>query len=55
MKKIEAIIRSDKLEDLKNTLTGSGLTKGMTVSQVLGHGTQRGFAEFVRGQRIVPT
>ena len=24
MKKIEAIIRSDKLEDLKNTLTGSG-------------------------------
>ena len=28
MKKIEAIIRSDKLEDLKNTLTGSGLTKG---------------------------
>jgi len=46
MKKIEAIIRSDKLEDLKNTLTGNGLTKGMTVSQVLGHGTQRGFAEF---------
>lgn len=39
MKKIEAIIRSDKLEDLKNTLTGNGLTKGMTVSQVLGHGT----------------
>lgn len=35
MKKIEAIIRSDKLEDLKNALTGSGLTKGMTVSQVL--------------------
>ena len=55
MKKIEAIIRPDKLEDLKNALTGSGLTKGMTVSQVLGHGTQRGFAEFVRGQRIVPT
>ena len=35
MKKIEAIIRSDKLEDLKNTLTGNGLTKGMTVSQVV--------------------
>ena len=55
MKKIEAIIRSDKLEDLKITLTGNGLTKGMTESQVLGHVTQRGFAEFVRGQRIVPT
>ena len=36
MKKVEAIIRSDKLEDLKNALTGSGLAKGMTVSQVLG-------------------
>ena len=53
MKKVEAIIRSDKLEDLKNALTGSGLAKGMTVSQVLGYGNQRGFAEFVRGQRIV--
>ena len=55
MKKVEAIIRSDKLEDLKNALTGSGLAKVMTVSQVLGYGNQRGFAEFVRGQRIVPT
>ena len=36
-------------------MTGSGLAKGMTVSQVLGYGNQRGFAEFVRGQRIVPT
>lgn len=52
MKKVEAIIRSDKLEDLKNALTGSGLAKGMTVSQVLGYGNQRGFAEFVRGQRM---
>ena len=34
MKKVEAIIRSDKLEDLKNALTGSGLAKGMTVSPV---------------------
>ena len=48
MKKVEAIIRSDKLEDLKNALTGSGLAKGMTVSQVLGYGNHR-------GQRIVPT
>lgn len=55
MKKVEAIIRSDKLEDLKNALTGNGLTKGLTVSQVLGYGTQRGFAEMVRGQQIVPT
>ena len=31
MKKVEAIIRSDKLEDLKNALTGSGLAKGMNI------------------------
>ena len=55
MKKVEAIIRSDKLEDLKNALTSNGIAKGMTVSQVLGFGNQRGFAEFVRGQRVVPT
>ncbi|MGT2906620.1 P-II family nitrogen regulator [Streptococcus dentiloxodontae] len=54
MKKIEAIIRSDKLEDLKNALTQKGLAKGMTVGQVLGYGNQRGFAEFVRGQRVIP-
>ena len=53
MKKVEAIIRSDKLEDLKNALTGSGLAKGMTVSQVLGYGDSRCFSEFVCGQRIV--
>ena len=55
MKKIEAIIRPDKLEDLKDALAKSGYSKGMTVSQVLGYGNQRGFAEHVRGQKIVPT
>ena len=38
-----------------SALAANGLAKGMTVSQVLGYGNQRGFAEFVRGQRIVPT
>ncbi len=55
MKKIEAIIRSDRLEDLKDALSKAGFTKGMTVSQVLGYGNQRGFAEYVRGQKIIPT
>ena len=55
MKKIEAIIRPDRLEDLKDALSKVGFTKGMTVSQVLGYGNQRGFAEYVRGQKIVPT
>ena len=52
MKKIEAIIRSDKLEDLKAALVQSGFTKGMTISQVLGFGNQRGYTEYVRGSKI---
>ena len=55
MKKVEAIIRADRLEELKDALSKKNLTNGMTVSQVLGHGKQRGFAEYVRGQKIVPT
>ncbi|MET3644836.1 P-II family nitrogen regulator [Streptococcus gallinaceus] len=55
MKKIEAIIRADKLEDLKDALSETGLAKGMTISQVLGYGNQKGFAEYVRGQKIIPT
>ena len=55
MKKIQAIIRSDKLEDLKAALVQSGFTKGMTISQVLGFGNQRGYTEYVRGQKITPT
>ncbi|MBM7636182.1 P-II family nitrogen regulator [Streptococcus saliviloxodontae] len=54
MKKVEAIIRSDKLENLKETITTSGLVKGLSISQVLGYGNQKGFAEFVRGQRVIP-
>ena len=55
MKKIEAIIRTDKLEDLKAALSDNGLVHGMTVSQVLGYGEQKGFTEYVRGQRIETT
>ncbi|MCS4488733.1 P-II family nitrogen regulator [Streptococcus sciuri] len=55
MKKIEAIIRSDKLEDLKEAMTKKGIARGMTVSQVLGYGNQKGFAEYVRGQKVIPT
>ncbi len=55
MKKIEAIIRPDRLEDLKYGLSKAGFTSGMTISQVLGNGNQQGFAEYVRGQKILPT
>ncbi len=40
MKKIEAIIRPEKLEDVKNALMEAGI-RGLTVSQVTGRGQQR--------------
>jgi len=48
MKKIEAIIRHFKLEDVKTALTEQGLT-GMTVTEVRGFGRQKGHAEMYRG------
>jgi nitrogen regulatory protein P-II 1 len=48
MKKIEAIIRHFKLEDVKNALAGSGLV-GMTITEVRGFGRQRGHTETYRG------
>jgi len=48
MKKIEAIIRHYKLEDVKNALSQSGI-QGMTVSEVRGFGRQRGHKETYRG------
>jgi nitrogen regulatory protein P-II 1 len=49
MKKLEAIIQPYKLEDLKNALTGIGIT-GMTLTDVRGHGRQKGHKEVYRGQ-----
>jgi nitrogen regulatory protein P-II 1 len=48
MKKIEAIVRTFKLEDVKNALTRVGLT-GMTVTEVRGFGRQKGKTETYRG------
>ena len=48
MKKIEAIIRHYKLEDVKNALTESGLA-GMTITEVRGFGRQKGHTETYRG------
>ena len=53
MKKVEAIIRLEKLEDLKEALSFAGYATGMTVTQVLGFGNRKGVTEFVRGQEIV--
>ena len=48
MKKIEAIIRHHKLEDVKDALVAIGVT-GMTVMEVKGFGRQRGKTEVYRG------
>ena len=48
MKKIEAIIKPFKLDDLREALTELGIT-GMTVSEVKGFGRQRGHTEVYRG------
>ncbi len=48
MKKIEAIVRHYKLEEIKNALTAAGV-QGMTVSEVRGFGRQRGHKEQYRG------
>ena len=48
MKKIEAIIRHYKLEDIKNALTELGV-HGMTITEVRGFGRQKGHTEMYRG------
>lgn len=48
MKKIEAIVRHFKLEDVKNAVNGKGV-QGMTVSEVRGFGRQKGHKEMFRG------
>src|SRR6186713_2875449 len=48
MKKVEAVIRHFKLEDIKNALTERGVA-GMTVSEVRGFGRQKGHTEMYRG------
>lgn len=52
MKKIEAIIKPFKLEDVKDALTAMEIT-GMTVSEVKGYGRQQGHSELYRGAEYV--
>lgn len=48
MKKIEAIIKPFKLDDVKEALLAAGV-QGLTVSEVRGYGRQRGHKEAYRG------
>ncbi len=52
MKKIEAIIKPFKLDDVKEALNEIGI-KGMTVSEVKGYGRQKGHKEIYRGAEYV--
>src|SRR6476659_9465800 len=48
MKKVEAVVRHFKLEDIKNALTEKGV-HGMTITEVRGFGRQKGHTEMYRG------
>jgi len=52
MKKIEAVIKPFKLEDVKDALAEMGIT-GITVSDVKGYGRQKGHSELYRGAEYV--
>ena len=52
MKKIEAIIKPFKLDDVKEALNGIGI-KGMTLSAVKGYGRQKGHKEIYRGAEYI--
>ncbi len=52
MKKIEAIIKPFKLDEVKDALNEIGI-KGMTLSEVKGYGRQRGHKEIYRGAEYV--
>jgi nitrogen regulatory protein P-II 1 len=51
MKKIEAIFRPSKLDDVRNALEKIGLP-GVTIIQVEGHGTQKGITQQWRGTEV---
>ena len=51
MIKIEAIVREESMEDVKQALQDINV-HGITVYQVMGCGTQKGYTEYVRGQKV---
>ncbi|NTV91426.1 MAG: P-II family nitrogen regulator [Clostridiales bacterium] len=51
MKKIEAVIRPEKLEDIKEALEAFNI-RGLMISQIMGCGRQKGRKEFYRGTQV---
>ena len=52
MKRIIAIVRPEKLEELKDALFEAGIS-GMTITQVQGCGSQHGWKEYFRGTEVM--
>ena len=52
MRKIEAIVKPFKLDDVKDALNSIGIT-GMTITEVKGYGRQKGHTEIYRGAEYV--
>ena len=50
MKKVEAVIRPEKLQAVQDAMDGLGAS-GLTVTEVMGCGAQRGYTETYRGAR----
>ena len=51
MKKVEAIIRPERLQSVQDALDALG-TSGLTITEVLGCGAQRGYTESYRGTKV---
>lgn len=51
MKRIEAIIRPEQLEDVKENLQKLNVN-GISITQIMGTGCQRGYKEYVRGMEV---
>lgn len=51
MKKVEAIIRHSRIDDVKKALDEAGV-KGMTITEVKGAGKQKGYTETWRGSKV---
>lgn len=51
MKKIEAIIRPEKLQDIKDILSSANIN-GLSISEIMGCGSQKGWKEYVRGSEV---
>ena len=52
LKKIEAIVRPEVIEDIKSALFAANV-EGMTISQVQGAGNQHGWTEYYRGTEVL--